>query len=536
MGGRRAAAALVLCACCAQTRTTSAPTGGAARATEAISEAANEDDFGPVSAAAAATTVAAANTAVTAEAATAEMAAAISESGVRLGIGGGILLGATATVGAAGAAVIDEAEAARHAVDSDTMTAATSLFAPARELYNLSGFDGRPLAATSAALNARCQAAIADSLERALHADGPQPPRLYVDPLDGVRVGPVNGSDGVRFVYFVGIGDRPHAHLIVSRLLYALYSPAHLFLLHLDVKANPAAVEACYALQAKHANVHVVGARRLVQWGMWSMVSIALDAMHSVLSAGLAFDYFINLSDADLALRTDREMVTFFGRRSIRGRSLINVHDGGGPALMEATAFIDAHTIVECGGYGFVVVNSSHAKFPFTHGCCIGRSGPASFAKLPLETDELLQRHRVYTGSQWVALTYAFCRDLLGTTTGRRWLSAFVSGSLSNPSGRGRGPGGACSQLLAPAPARACICLLAPPSACSRPPVPMGPSRFVRCSVRTPPRPTHLVQLTSPRFRSNRARHSGAAARAGRVLLPDGRHALAAAPLVTPQP
>jgi hypothetical protein len=41
----------------------------------------------------------------------------------------------------------------------------------------------------------------------------------------------------------------------------------------------------------------------------------------------------------------------------MRGRSLINVHEGGGPTLLEATKFIDSHTIIECGGYGFVVVN-----------------------------------------------------------------------------------------------------------------------------------------------------------------------------------
>ena len=56
-----------------------------------------------------------------------------------------------------------------------------------------------------------------------------------------------------------------------------------------------------------------------------------------------------------------------------------------------------------CGGYGFVVVNKSHSTFPLTHSCCIGRSGPAGFAALPLGTHELLARRTVHTGSQWVA-------------------------------------------------------------------------------------------------------------------------------------
>ena len=299
----------------------------------------------------------------------------------------------------------------------------------------IAGFDGQPLSQTSPALNARCQNAVADTLAR--HASD-EPPLLYIDPLAGVRVAPINGTD-VRIVYLIGVGNRPHAHLVVSRLLYALYSPTHLFLLHLDVKAVAAAADACYALQRSHPNVHVLGARRLVQWGMFSMVATALDAIQSVVASGLSFDFFINLSDADLSLRTDVEVRAFLTR--MRGRSLINVHEGGGSALTDATVhdpsvqgvqlapetssplrplvllplsltspwfeprrekrFINGHTIIECGGYGFVVVNHTHQSFPLTHSCCIGRSGPAAFAQLPLDPHPLLTTHTVYTGSQW---------------------------------------------------------------------------------------------------------------------------------------
>eukprot|EP00964_Phaeocystis_antarctica_P113756 scaffold77762_cov48-Phaeocystis_antarctica.AAC.2 len=31
----------------------------------------------------------------------------------------------------------------------------------------------------------------------------------------------------VRIVYFIGVGPRPQAHLVISRLLYALWSAAH---------------------------------------------------------------------------------------------------------------------------------------------------------------------------------------------------------------------------------------------------------------------------------------------------------------------
>ncbi|KOO30866.1 xylosyltransferase 2 [Chrysochromulina tobinii] len=262
-----------------------------------------------------------------------------------LGVGAGVL-GCTGDA-EADETTVDESEATLHAVDvGDASSAAHAGAGAAAPRFNISAFNGFKLSNLSAALDARCQAAVADVLDR--DASGERPPKLYADPLEGARVAPLNGTDDVRFVYFIGVGNRPHAHLVVSRLIYALYSPTHLFLLHVDIKAAEAAAAACYALQAKHANVRVLGARRLVQWGMFSMVSIGLDAMLSALRAGLAFDYFINLSDADLALRTDVEMRRFFSRPAIRGRSFINVHDGGGRALLEAAAFIDTHTIVEC--------------------------------------------------------------------------------------------------------------------------------------------------------------------------------------------
>ena len=75
------------------------------------------------------------------------------------------------------------------------------------------------------------------------------------------------------------------------------------------------------AFERKHPNVRVMQTRRLVQWGMFTMVAIMLDAIHSVLSSALSFDFFINLSDADLSLRTDSEMRAFLARH--KGRSFV---------------------------------------------------------------------------------------------------------------------------------------------------------------------------------------------------------------------
>ena len=149
--------------------------------------------------------------------------------------------------------------------------------------HELTGFDGRPLRATSEALDARCQSAVNSLLDRSMATGNDALPPMYADALEGVQVGPVNGTDDVRIVYVIGVGARRFAHLVASRLLYALYSPTHLFLIHLDVKADKECAAAMYALARQHPNVRVLQARRLVQWGMFSMVAILLDAISTLI-------------------------------------------------------------------------------------------------------------------------------------------------------------------------------------------------------------------------------------------------------------
>ena len=322
-------------------------------------------------------------------------------------------------------ALLDETAAATAALAqaSGGTNASSPLAASAPSQYSLIGYDGRPLAAISTALDQRCQTAVADVLQRERNQE---PVPLYADPLEAINLRPRNATEhGVRIVYLIGIGARPSAHYVVSRLLYALFSPVDLFLMHLDIKAAPEAAKVCYQLERKYAaNVRVLRARRLVQWGTFSMVAIALDAIKSALDASVEFDFFINLSDADISLRTNAEMASFLAR--MKGRSLINIHEGGGPALKDAVRIINANTMIECGGYGIVVVNKTKDTYPLTHGCCVGRSGPAAFAQLPVGTHELLRSDdTIYTGSQWAALSFDFCRYLITSGRARQYISAF---------------------------------------------------------------------------------------------------------------
>ena len=147
---------------------------------------------------------------------------------------------------------------------------------------SLSDFAGRPLSQTSEPLSQRCQRAVNDMLQR--DAEGAPPP-LHSDPLSGVVVAPLKSSADVRIVYVIGLGPRPYAHTVITRLLFALYSPTHLFLLHADVKASKEALAECMHLADKYPNVHMLRTRRLVQWGMFTMVAITLDAIRTVLDS-----------------------------------------------------------------------------------------------------------------------------------------------------------------------------------------------------------------------------------------------------------
>ena len=110
------------------------------------------------------------------------------------------------------------------------------------------------------------------------------------------------------------------------------------------------------------------------------MLATLLDALASFVER-IDFDFIINLSDADLALRTSAEMVRFL--RRFKGRSFIQA------ALPQPRSYrrfvhdeLGAIAAVECGGFGFVAINETAplpllAAQPSQRRCCLGRTGPA---------------------------------------------------------------------------------------------------------------------------------------------------------------
>ena len=74
---------------------------------------------------------------------------------------------------------------------------------------------------------------------------------------------------------------------------------------------------------AKRPDVYFIRRPRHVMWAGWSMVLALLDTLASVVARRLRFEYVINLSDADLTLRTDGEIRSFFARHA--GRSIMSI-------------------------------------------------------------------------------------------------------------------------------------------------------------------------------------------------------------------
>lgn len=141
--------------------------------------------------------------------------------------------------------------------------------------FNLTDFNGAPVSAEGAK---RCEHSLREALHQQRLGAGP---RIYADKLSAVSVAHREHPDDPRLVYFVML-SRPSSHLTVSRLIHAVYHPANLFLLHLDVKLNESSSEAVQKYVKNLQNVHVMRMRRLVQWGAFTMVSVLLDAMRTV--------------------------------------------------------------------------------------------------------------------------------------------------------------------------------------------------------------------------------------------------------------
>ena len=189
-----------------------------------------------------------------------------------------------------------------------------------------------------------CAAGVASRLERKSTL-----PELWIDPLSPLPLADAaRGGPAVRFVYFI-MASRSYAHETINRNVMALQRPgalsdagtneSNLFVLHADAKLSGDGLATLRAGVRPRPDVYFVRRPRHVMWAGWSMVLAHLDVMASVLTRKLHFEYIINLSDADLSLRTDAEIRAFFvgAPRRKSGRAIRPRNSAAQPPTAHAT-------------------------------------------------------------------------------------------------------------------------------------------------------------------------------------------------------
>ena len=252
-----------------------------------------------------------------------------------------------------------------------------------------------------ASLDRACTRAVTQQIERQLQGvDGAS---HVGGELGDVSVAPLP-ADGVSIAYLI-MGHRRFAHATIARLVRVLWGPSHLFLIHLDAKTNTTAANYLRDRYVSKPNVHLMRRQRSVGWGAFSMIEVLLDALSAALTVAPNFDFFINLSDADVALRTSTELGGFLSQ--FRGRSFVAVKFPDADAMRyHAHAHMRTFTWLECEGEGFVVLNQTAGSFFGGEGrrCCYARSGPIVYSEQPIERPPAPDGWQFYHGSQWALL------------------------------------------------------------------------------------------------------------------------------------
>ena len=192
---------------------------------------------------------------------------------------------------------------------------------------NISDWLGKPLPETDPLLQ-KCRRAISKRLLRTAEL-----PPLIIDPLSPLPLADAApGGSAVKMVYFI-MASRKYAHDTINRNVHALQKPgalnaigsndSNLFLLHVDAKMSAEDDQHLRERVKSRPDLYYIRRPRHVMWAGWSMVLAMLDTMASLVARRLDFEYLINLSDADLTLRTDGEMRAFFAKHP--GRSIMSI-------------------------------------------------------------------------------------------------------------------------------------------------------------------------------------------------------------------
>ena len=140
----------------------------------------------------------------------------------------------------------------------------------------------------------------------------------------------------------------------------------------------------------------------------------------------LDFDFFINLSDADVALRTNTELVAWLRPFRAGGYSMLQMHGAEGELIERTLRFAQEHPVVECGGYGLAAVSGKIFDITPTPYCCFGRSGPVIYQRVDgLEPPTWPDGAKLTSGSQWAVLHRRLVDFIVRDPVARQWAAVF---------------------------------------------------------------------------------------------------------------
>ena len=298
---------------------------------------------------------------------------------------------------------------------------------------NITDFDGRLMLPETDPLVEKCRSALRAREERSSLL-----PPLRIDPLLPLPLADAAlPTPAVRFVFFI-MASRSYAHETINRNVHALQrkgalnepgtNESNLFLIHVDAKMKSADRATLLANVRERPDIYHMRNPRHVMWAGFSMVSTLFDAMASIVSRKLVFEMFINLSDADLTLRTDGELRQFFGRYP--GRSIMSiVPRNRDPRRYKLHESFRRFCWTECeDGTGWVVATPDGQQLDARtvlgkKKCCWSRSAPIVYTRYRVKCPTA-NLPEVFHGSQWASLHWSLVHQLVRHPTAQSVLGA----------------------------------------------------------------------------------------------------------------
>ncbi|KAK2703220.1 xylosyltransferase oxt-like isoform X2 [Artemia franciscana] len=169
-------------------------------------------------------------------------------------------------------------------------------------------------------------------------------------------ISPAEGEDfgKTRIAFFLALNGRQIRQ--VKQLLRNIYSPDHIYLIHVDEKAHVLYSELLY-LEEKYDNIFLERKRVRGTWGSPSLLHGILNGIKTLLELG-EWDYWINLSESCFPLEYIGDLEDFLAAN--RGLSFLSSCQEDPFKSIKSQGF--SQSFVECDDYLFRVGNKTLPK------------------------------------------------------------------------------------------------------------------------------------------------------------------------------